>query len=163
MKRFNKNVKEGTTVTIDGQDYRVRSVEPGRRLIQVFGLVGMFQSGHISKFSNSGEFNNEIKSVKCECGMSFPKNLMVGNKCYLCVIQQWPPKTIWQYRKYEKAVSIRLGLNSPLTVAQSLQIVKIVGLDNLALIQDVVDGKIVSHKPSATFRQRLIDKLGEDS
>jgi hypothetical protein len=86
--------------------------------------------------------------------MSFPKKLMIGKQCYLCVLAQWPPKTNNQYRKYEKAVSIRLSLGSPLTVSQGLHLVNITGLNHQDLLQELMEGKIVNHKPAATFYHR---------
>ena len=96
----------------------------------------------------------KIKSVKCSCSLSFPKNLMIGEKCYICVLGEWPPRTRKQLKDYEKAVSVRLGLNSPLTVGQGTKLTKLVGLHNLQLLQEIVEGKVVKHKPNATFYQR---------
>lgn len=94
------------------------------------------------------------KSVECRCSMSFPKSLMVGKICYLCALNNWPPRTRKQLKDYEKAVSIRLSLVTPLTIDQGRIITKIVGLHNLQLLQDLIDGKMISHKPGATFYQR---------
>ena len=105
----------------------------------------------------------KIKSVECSCNLTFPKNLMIGKECYLCVLGQWPPKGRKQLRDYEKAVSIRLGLNSPLTTKQGLKITKIVGLAKLGLLQEVLEGKVVPLKPVSTFYQRLFEKLEDSS
>ncbi len=96
----------------------------------------------------------KIKSAECKCGLSFHKNLMIGNKCYLCVLGQWPPKTRKQLKDYEKAVSIRLSLATPLNLSQGEHVTKRIGLDKLQTLQDLIDGKIVGHKPNSTFYQR---------
>ena len=105
----------------------------------------------------------KIKSVECSCSLLFPKNLMIGKKCYLCVLQEWPLKIRNQRFNYEKAVGIRLGLNSPLTIPQGTALVRTVGLNNLGLLQNVIEGRVVSLKPADTFFQRLVDKLEKNN
>ena len=104
----------------------------------------------------------KIKAVECKsCKKKHPQRVMIGKKCYLCILAEWPPKTKRQYSIYVKAVSIRISLNSPLTMQQGLNIVNIVGLGNLGLMQEVIEGKIVPLLPAKTFYQRLVCKLGE--
>ena len=53
MKTFNKLFNTKTTkVKINGNWYKVKTINETRINIQVFGLVGSFQCGHISNFSN---------------------------------------------------------------------------------------------------------------
>jgi len=46
-----------------------------------------------------------------------------------------------------------------LTVNTAPAIVEKVGLDNLKLIERIIKGKIIPHKPGNTFQQRLTDYL----
>lgn len=100
-----------------------------------------------------------MKTKNCKCGLSFPKNLMVGKKCYICTLKMWPPKNQFHVKKYKKAVSIRLSLASPLNLKQSTVIVDKLGLEKLMYIQQVIEGKIIPLKPNSTFYQRLINLL----
>ena len=53
MKKFNKLVEaDCTNVLIGGNWYLVKRVHRSRQWIEVYGLVGWFQRGHISKFTN---------------------------------------------------------------------------------------------------------------
>ena len=89
-----------------------------------------------------------------KCGQVTSSVAMVGKKCYLCTLGEFPPKTNKQLIKYEKAVAIRMCLVTPLTKVQGLKVTKMVGLEKLDVLQEVVEGKIVDHKPGATFYQR---------
>lgn len=100
------------------------------------------------------------KMSKCKIHDGMPDVCMVTkNECYMCILNKWPPKSRKQIRQYKKAVSIMLALSSPLTVITSPAIVEKVGLDNLKLIEKIIKGSIVSHKPPLTFQQRLTDYL----
>jgi len=55
MKKFNKKFKVGTKVklTIDRNNlYVIKDINEERNLIQVIGLLGSFQLGHVLQFSN---------------------------------------------------------------------------------------------------------------
>ncbi len=97
---------------------------------------------------------------KCKNHDGMPKVCMVTRKeCYLCILNKWPPKSRKQIKQYKKAVSIMLALSSPLTVTTAPVIVEKIGLDNLQLIERIIKGSVISHKPRKTFQQRLTDYL----
>ncbi len=52
MKRFNKTVKTGTNVRINGKWYKVSTIHESRQWIEVEGLTGSFQVGHVNKVTN---------------------------------------------------------------------------------------------------------------
>ena len=94
------------------------------------------------------------------CKTRYTEKLLIKKTCYLCILKQWPPKTRRQYRIYENAVAIRLRLTTPLdNQKDALKIVQKIGLDNLLMIEAVIDGEIVLHRPVNTFYQRLWDEL----
>ena len=98
---------------------------------------------------------------KCKIhGNEMPKVCMVTKtECYICILNKWPPKSRKQEKQYKKAVSIMLALSSPLTVTTAPPIVEKVGLDNLQLINDIIENKIIPHVPVNTFQHRLTDYL----
>lgn len=53
MKKFNKLVESDCTyVQINSSWYLVKKMHSTRKWIEVYGLVGMFQRIHISRFTN---------------------------------------------------------------------------------------------------------------
>ena len=53
MKRFDKRVVIGTKVLLEGIDWRVvKKVHDTRKWVEIEGLVGSFQRGHVLKFTN---------------------------------------------------------------------------------------------------------------
>lgn len=53
MKKFNKLVKSNITfVMINLEWYRVKSIHESRQWIEVYGLLGSFQWGHVTRFTN---------------------------------------------------------------------------------------------------------------
>ena len=56
MKKFDKRIKIGTKVLLEGQTQwrAVTGIHYTRKWIRVEGLVGEFQRGHVVKFSNKG-------------------------------------------------------------------------------------------------------------
>ena len=52
MKQFDKRVQAGTKVLFNGEWYKVKSVHESRKWIDLEGLVGSFQAGHIASFRN---------------------------------------------------------------------------------------------------------------
>lgn len=96
------------------------------------------------------------------CGKQNPDIVMIKKTCYLCVLQQWPPKTRKQYRTYENAVAMRLLLMTPISSQKvAVDIVRKVGLDHLLKMEKIIKGKIVSHEPRNSFVQRLKEALDE--
>lgn len=94
------------------------------------------------------------------CKIVYPESCMIKKTCYLCTLAKFPPKTSKQLKNYKKAVGIRLKLVTPLhTNAQVNKIINTVGLDDLGYLQQIIDGKIVSIKPEATFYIRLVKYL----
>lgn len=93
-------------------------------------------------------------------GRTMPESCMATKtECYICTLQKYPPETRKQIKRYKKAVSISLALNSPLTVTTAPAIVEKVGLNNLDLIQDIIDKKIIPHDPRNTFQRRITEYL----
>ncbi len=102
--------------------------------------------------------------MSCKNHDSMPDVCMVTKKvCYVCILQKWPPITGKQIKRYKKAVSIRLALNTPLVVTTAPAIVEKVGLNNLDLIQDIIDKKIIPHEPRNTFQRRITEYLEANS
>ncbi len=56
MKKFDKRFTKGTLVKVAGVDgfHEITEIQPCRKLINVAGLVGSFQRGHIVTFTNRG-------------------------------------------------------------------------------------------------------------
>jgi hypothetical protein len=52
MKKFDKRVQKNTLVKINENWYAVKSVHETRQWVQVDGLLGSFQVGHIESFKN---------------------------------------------------------------------------------------------------------------
>ena len=54
MKKFDKRIKIGTKVLLEGQTQwlEVIDIHETRKWIKVEGLAGEFQRGHVLKFSN---------------------------------------------------------------------------------------------------------------
>ena len=57
MKKFNKNIKKGTLVQLAGEYgfRKVKKVHDTRQWIEIKGLCGEFQKGHIIKYSNTNQ------------------------------------------------------------------------------------------------------------
>ncbi len=95
-----------------------------------------------------------------KCGMKYPESFFIRKRCYVCVIQNWPPRTKRQMAEYEIACAIRLCFATPVSDRKkAVEIVRAVGLENLQKMQDIIDGKVVSFKPMLTFTQRLIEEV----
>lgn len=53
MMKFNKLFKaDCTSVLINGDWYLVKAIDESKKLISVHGLIGGFQRGHVSQFTN---------------------------------------------------------------------------------------------------------------
>ena len=53
MTKFNRLVKpDCTNVLINGAWHLVKEIHETRKFIKVYGLMGSFQRGHVSKFTN---------------------------------------------------------------------------------------------------------------
>ena len=53
LERFDKRVRPGTRVLTENWGWRVvKTVHETRKWIQIDGLVGSFQRGHVLKFTN---------------------------------------------------------------------------------------------------------------
>ena len=52
MKKFNRLFKIGTHVFINNEWDIVTSIHENRKLIKVQNFLGIFQRGHVAKFSN---------------------------------------------------------------------------------------------------------------
>ena len=103
------------------------------------------------------------KSIECKCGMSFPKDLMIEKTCYLCTLQNFPPRSRRQYKNYCKAVSVRLCVTTPLTLTQAKNIVNIAGLLNLKILSDAIVCVKVIPGTVETYYQLLLNYLKENT
>jgi hypothetical protein len=100
-----------------------------------------------------------------ECGRDRPKFEMIGRRCYLCVLDDFP---VWphEHRRYKKAVAIALTFGTPLTYKQALKLVKIVydnkynyNYEKMRIYRKILDGDFVDKNPGNTFYKRCIAEL----
>ena len=67
---------------------------------------------------------------------------LLGDECYLCTLKKWPPQGYFHAAIYRKAVAISLALATPLTIRQARRVVRIAGLKNMKLLNEIQGWKV---------------------